>query len=276
VTDPRKPRTAEQHPAGRYARVLGYVSLDPDGGSRRNGEFERQAEMIAFVCERRELLIEGVVREHEPRRGHALERPGLGYALKRIADDEATGLVVSEPFRLAPSLAELGRVLDRLLHEGVRFIAAKPELDTQEEASRLAVQAIIATSRWEHQRLALRTRKGMLAAREKGPRRVADFPDLTQRIGRMRASGLTLQAIADQLNAERVPTMRGGTMWRPSSVQVAAGYHRPPAGEWSSPPPRPPPATEGSEFDGARPRPESEPGGPDDPSSQEAPHHVRS
>jgi hypothetical protein len=84
----------------------------------------------------------------------------------------------------------------------------------------------------EHQRLALRTRKGMIAAREKGPRRVADYPDLAQRIVRMRASGLTLQAIADQLNAEGVPTLRGGAKWRPSSVQVAAGYHRPAGGKW--------------------------------------------
>jgi hypothetical protein len=43
----------------------------------------------------------------------------------------------------------------------------------------------------------------------------------------MRAGGLTLQAIADQLNAENVPTMRGGTKWRPSSIQAAIGYRRP-------------------------------------------------
>jgi hypothetical protein len=43
----------------------------------------------------------------------------------------------------------------------------------------------------------------------------------------MRSSGMTLQAIADRLNAEGVPTLRGGKLWRPSSVQVALGYRRP-------------------------------------------------
>ena len=43
----------------------------------------------------------------------------------------------------------------------------------------------------------------------------------------MRAEGMTLQAIADTLNAEGVPTLRGGAEWRPSSVQAAAGYKRP-------------------------------------------------
>jgi hypothetical protein len=42
----------------------------------------------------------------------------------------------------------------------------------------------------------------------------------------MRADGMTLQAIADVLNAEGVPTQRGGIEWRPSSVQTAAGYKR--------------------------------------------------
>jgi hypothetical protein len=47
------------------------------------------------------------------------------------------------------------------------------------------------------------------------------------RIATMRAQGMTLQAIADQLNAENVPTLRGGMKWRPSSIQAASGYRRP-------------------------------------------------
>ena len=35
-----------------------------------------------------------------------------------------------------------------------------------------------------------------------------------------------LQAIADRLNEEGVPTVRGGVKWRHSSVQAAAGYRR--------------------------------------------------
>jgi hypothetical protein len=48
-----------------------------------------------------------------------------------------------------------------------------------------------------------------------------------KRIAVMRARGQTLQAIADQLNAEGIPTLRGGAKWRPSSIQAALGYRRP-------------------------------------------------
>jgi hypothetical protein len=37
---------------------------------------------------------------------------------------------------------------------------------------------------------------------------------------------MTLQAIADRLNEDGVPTVRGGAKWRHSSVQAAAGYRR--------------------------------------------------
>lgn len=43
----------------------------------------------------------------------------------------------------------------------------------------------------------------------------------------MRAERLTLQAIADRLNRHRVPTLRSGSEWRPSSVQAVTGYKRP-------------------------------------------------
>ncbi len=66
---------------------------------------------------------------------------------------------------------------------------------------------------------------------------VKDQPALQQRIAEMRKSGMTLQAIADTLNAEGVPTVRGGARWRPSSVQTASGYKRP--GTGSKQPSRP-------------------------------------
>ena len=56
---------------------------------------------------------------------------------------------------------------------------------------------------------------------------MADDPELRERIIQMRAAGMTLKAIADRLNEEGVPTVRGGAKWRPSSVQAATGYRRP-------------------------------------------------
>jgi peptidoglycan hydrolase-like protein with peptidoglycan-binding domain/anti-sigma regulatory factor (Ser/Thr protein kinase) len=47
------------------------------------------------------------------------------------------------------------------------------------------------------------------------------LPALDDRVRAMRAGGMTLQAIADRLNAENVAPLNGGTKWRPSVIQEA-------------------------------------------------------
>jgi DNA invertase Pin-like site-specific DNA recombinase len=223
------PDCARQGEAGtdRRAAVLGYASADAREPERASAELRQQMQEIASECERRGVRLLEVVRERKRQHQRPLGRPGLGYALGRIAAGEANGLVVSDLSCVSRSLPELGRVLEWLANRDARFVAAGPGLDTGEEAGSLAVRTIIEVSRWERQRLVERTRNGMRAARRKGPASVADYPELRERIAGMRAAGLTLQAIADRLNAEGVPTVRGGAKWRPSSVQAGAGYHRP-------------------------------------------------
>lgn len=209
-------------------RVLGYACVPEERGEASHAELQRQAGEIASECRQRGLHLLAIVRERHHQR--PLERPGLGYALEQIAAGGADGLVVAELCRITHSVPELGRLLEWLASHDARFVAASHRLDTEEEAGRLAVRAIVEVSRWERQRLIERTRNGMRAARRKGPASVADNPQLKERIAQMRAAGMTLQSIADQLNAEGIATVRGGAKWRPSSVQAAAGYRRPPAG----------------------------------------------
>lgn len=56
---------------------------------------------------------------------------------------------------------------------------------------------------------------------------VADQPELAERIRAMRDAGMSLRAIAQKLNDDEVPTLRGGAEWRASSVEASAGYQRP-------------------------------------------------
>ena len=135
--------------------------------------------------------------------------------------------------RLSRSVAELGPLVRWSQRNSVRLIALDIDLDTADEAGRTAARALADVGDWERQRLSERTRKGLEAARTKrhagdGSARGGgvDYASLRKRIAAMRTDGMTLQAIADTLNAEGVPTVRGGREWRPSSVQTAAGYRR--------------------------------------------------
>lgn len=225
-------RHREWLPAGSGAALVplvGYVSPGAGRGEERKEDLRRQMATIVTECERRGLALLETVREREPPPGRAARRRGLGRALQRTLDGEAQGVAVAELVQLGDSMSELSRVLEWFLRSDVRLVAASPSLDTQDESGRLALQTIVELSHWEHERQVARTRRGMRAARRKGPPAVADQPELRERIARMRAAGMTLQAIADRLNAEGVPTVRGGAKWRTSSVQTAAGYRRRPS-----------------------------------------------
>jgi DNA invertase Pin-like site-specific DNA recombinase len=210
-------------------RALGYAT-SPSADGLKGGELERQAEAIERASLRLGLTLVEVVRDVESENGKGRDRPGLAYALEQIAAGKASCLLVAELERLSRSVTDLGTLLDWFEQGNSRLVAADMGLDTATPSGRFASRVLVSVSGWERERLSERTRKGLEAARARGVATgrpaVADRPALRERITEMRAEGMTLQAIADTLNEEGVPTLRGGTKWRPSSVQSAAGYKR--------------------------------------------------
>jgi DNA invertase Pin-like site-specific DNA recombinase len=214
-------------PALRKARALGYASL-PQGRTIGDPEFGAQVEAIELACSSRELLLVELVADLEERPGSDLARPGLTHALERIEAGEASCLVVSALERLTRSVAELGTVAKWLESNGARLIVLDLELDTATPDGAMAARALAAVGDLERERLGTST-PGELSTTPAGfsARSGIIDPELDERIRAMRAEGMTLQAIADALNAEGIPTLRGGAKWRPSSVHAATGYKRP-------------------------------------------------
>jgi DNA invertase Pin-like site-specific DNA recombinase len=227
---PLTPTPGEPAAAPALTRALGYASASADGDTERD-DLEAQRRAIERSCKQHACELVELVADREPKDGKAFDRPGLSHALQRIAAGDAACLVVSGLERLSRSVAELGTLVHWLEENGIRLVAVDIELDTASPAGRGTARALASVAKIEHDRLSERTRKGLAAARAKrhaaaGDPNATDWTALRQRIASMRADGMTLQAIADTLNAEAVPTQRGGTQWRPSSVQTAAGYKR--------------------------------------------------
>jgi peptidoglycan hydrolase-like protein with peptidoglycan-binding domain/DNA invertase Pin-like site-specific DNA recombinase len=234
VTEPASPELGQaraEEEGAEGVRVLGYASV-PQADQHDNARLSQQACEIEALCAERGWRLVEIVRDVEgDNSSKGLQRPGVQYALDRIALREASCLVLSQLGRLTRSAGELGRMLEWLEKTDGRLVAMDVGLDTGSSDGRLAAKTLVSLGAWERQRLGERTRRGLDAARARGVSTgrpaVKDVPVLKDRIAAMRAEGMTLQAIADELNAEGVPTLRGGEMWRPSSVQAAAGYQRP-------------------------------------------------
>jgi DNA invertase Pin-like site-specific DNA recombinase/peptidoglycan hydrolase-like protein with peptidoglycan-binding domain len=206
--------------------VIGYVTVSSE--ANRN-EADGAVRDIEAACESARWELAEVVTDRESGRG--LERPGLAYALRQIAEGKARGLVVSDLRRLSRSIVDLGALMEWFRDAGAGLVALDLDVDTSTPGGHEVAATLITLGDWERERIARRTRSGLAevraSGRPTGRPSVSDRPDLVERINAMRAANMTLQAIADQLNAEGVPTLRGGAMWRPSSVQAALGYRRP-------------------------------------------------
>jgi DNA invertase Pin-like site-specific DNA recombinase len=130
-------------------------------------------------------------------------------------------------------MSELAELLEWFRDAGASLVALDVGLNTGTARGDELATMLIALNSWHRELIAERTRDARARVRAEGRTwgrpSVSDRPELFTRITQMRSQGLTLQAIADQLNAEGVPTTRGGRMWRPSSVEVALGYRRPTA-----------------------------------------------
>jgi DNA invertase Pin-like site-specific DNA recombinase len=210
-------------PSGRA--VIGYITVSDAGSS----ETVRSSAAIQATCERSNWNLLEIIGDRE--NGRVLERPGLGYALERIAEGHACGLVVSDLQRLSRSIVDLGALMRWFRDANATLIALDLGIDTSTPEGDCVATTLIALSARAHERIAARTRSRLAKRRADGDSNgrpaVRDRPDLMERIATMRDEGMTLQAIADQLNSENVPTLRGGKKWRPSSIQAPLGYRRP-------------------------------------------------
>jgi DNA invertase Pin-like site-specific DNA recombinase len=167
------------------------------------------------------------------RGGQGRGRASVAAALERIAAGDASVLLVARLADAASSARELVALLDWLAAAQADLVAQDVGLDTASTAGQRAVATLREVERWDRAPAPGRAPRGR-------PGLAALAPDLGARIAAMRERGASLQAIADALNADGVPTQRGGARWRPSSVQAALGYRRPRPGLPGAPPPPPP------------------------------------
>jgi DNA invertase Pin-like site-specific DNA recombinase len=209
--------------------LLGYARVTL-GEGRDRAPLDSVATAIGEACTQRGWYLAEVVHDSVRPGGRCSGRPGLGYALEQLACGRADGLVVAELHHLAGSLGDMAPVLTWFAASGRVLVAIDVGLDSSAPGGALTMRALASVGERERRRMGpcAEDAPARASTRRASPRpAVRDDPQLRDRIVRMRAAGMTLQAIADTLNAERVPTIRGGREWRPSSVQSAVGYLRP-------------------------------------------------
>ena len=113
-------------------------------------------------------------------------------------------------------------VMAKAQNEGWALVALDCAVDTTTPAGEAMAHVLATFAQFERRLIGQRTRDALAVKKKQGVRlgRPQSIPPrLARRIRTMRTRGFTLQAICDKLNTEGVPTPRGGSTWRPTSLR---------------------------------------------------------
>ena len=149
-------------------------------------------------------------------------RNELVRAVRMVESGEAEAIMATKIDRVSRSVADFADLIARADRHTWALIVLDIGLDLTTSTGKLVAHIMSAVAEFERNIISDRTKDGLAAARAKGVRLggPTGIPDaIAERIRTMRdEDGLTLTAIAEQLNADSVPTGRGGKRWWPSTV----------------------------------------------------------
>jgi DNA invertase Pin-like site-specific DNA recombinase len=197
------------------------VSTEEQGASGLGLASQRSA--IAIEVDHRGWSLVGIFEDAAASGSKLLGRPGLDSALAMLKGGEAEVLIVAKLDRLTRSVGDFALLIARARKEGWALSALDLQVDTSTPHGE-AMSHIVATfSQLERRLIGQRTKEALAQARLRGVRLGAPIQvdeALQSRIVRLRAQGATLQAIADSLNGDGVPTPRAkpGAIWRHTTI----------------------------------------------------------
>lgn len=197
------------------------VSTDRQGASGLGLEAQRRA-VADFAAGRGDISAEFT----EIESGRKNDRPELHAAIIACQRQRAT-LIIAKLDRLARNVAFIAG----LMESGIEFIAVD-----MPSANRLTLHILAAVAEHEREMISERTRVALAEAKARGVKLGNPTPDIPAAtaarlmrmakaratvaplIERLQAQGMSLRAIAADLNERRIPTATG-RQWHASSVR---------------------------------------------------------
>lgn len=207
--------------------ALAYVRVSTADQADNGASLDAQRAALTAEAERRGWDLELVA--DEGLSGKNMNRPALVDALNRLDRGEADTLMSVRLDRVSRSVADFAGLLDRAGRKGWGLVLLSPALDLADPAGRFTANVLASAAQYERELIGARTREGMAQRKAEGwpngkptgrPRALPD--DVRAHIVTAHQGGQGWSAIARQLNADGVPTARGGTVWHPSAVRAVA------------------------------------------------------
>ena len=195
--------------------------VSSEGESASGSGLEGQRRAIAAACRRGGWQLLELV-EDAHRSANDRRRPGIVEALRVLESAEANALVAWKQAGLSRSLLELASLIATAQKQGWALVALDCTLETTRPAGEAIANLLATFAPCERRLISQRTREALARKRSQGVRLGRPptmSPYALDRIKRERAAGKSLAAIANGLNADRIPTAQGGHRWYPATIR---------------------------------------------------------
>jgi site-specific DNA recombinase len=218
-------------------KVIGYIRVSTDEQAQGGVSLEAQRAKLEQYAELYDLDLVDVIIDAGVSAKN-LNRDGLRAALSALDSGQAAGLLVAKLDRLTRSVRDLSDLLEKWFGTRFALLSVAEKVDTSSAAGRMILNIMATVSQWEREVIGERTSAALQHKIAQGQHvgspglgykmtdgqleEMADEQEVVRRVFELRACGMTLQAIAVRLNAEGVPTKRGGR-WHPSTVTYILG-----------------------------------------------------
>lgn len=202
-------------------KLIGYIRVSTDKQIESGAGLEAQIAYIEGEAKRRGSELE-IVSEGEGASGKSMsKRSALNEAMARLDKGEASALIVYKLDRLTRSVADFLMILERSRKGKWALVIGDLSIDTSTPMGE-AMATISATfAQLERKRIGERTRDGLAQKKLQGVvlgRPVLMSEQAVKKIIDLHAQGLSINAIARQMNAQGIPTSQGGAHWYPSTI----------------------------------------------------------
>ncbi|MGH3117194.1 MAG: recombinase family protein [Gaiellales bacterium] len=208
--------------------MVGYVRVSTEEQMDSGAGLEAQRTQIRAEAARRSWQLTAI-REDAASGKSLATRTGLQLALRDVEGGVAEALVVAKLDRLSRSLLDFVSLMERSRRKRWALVALDLGVDTTTPQGEMVANVMASFAQFERKLIGQRTREALAVKRLQGVRlgRPPSLDDtIRQRIRRQRSRGRTLAAIADELNADAVPTVHGGRRWHVSTIQAVLRTRR--------------------------------------------------
>lgn len=224
--------------------AIGYVRVSTEG---------QAADGVSLDAQRAKLDAWAKLHDHEELLVFAdaglsgssmTQRPGLQKALD-VACQRKGVLVVYSLSRLARSTKDTLAISDRLAKAGAELVSLSEKIDTTSASGKMVFRMLAVLAEFERDQVSERTRVAMAHLRKEDKRTSRFVPygwDLDANgahlrrnaaehaalasMQKMRASGLSYEAIAHALDEDGVPTKMGKAAWTAKVVRTVLARQR--------------------------------------------------